>query len=117
MMQRLVFKNTEHVEVDLDKPRITIGRDKGNDVVLEDEGISGFHAEIQLLDDQAYIVDLGSTNGTTVNGKKVTGKQSIGRAVSCCSLMAGLRRRSRSSWVRDTQFGSTNPACGCCSQC
>jgi len=77
MMQKLIFKNSEHDDVDLDRPRITIGRDKGNDIVLDKEGVSGFHAEIQMLDDEINIVDLGSTNGTRVNGKKISGKQRL----------------------------------------
>ncbi|RMG50972.1 MAG: FHA domain-containing protein, partial [Gammaproteobacteria bacterium] len=76
-MLKLTFKAGGPSEVALDKPRITIGRDKSNTVVLDAAGVSGFHAEIQVDDGKAYLVDLGSTNGTFVNGKKIAGKVEI----------------------------------------
>jgi pSer/pThr/pTyr-binding forkhead associated (FHA) protein len=56
---------------------LTIGRDESNDLVLEENGISGFHAEIQLDEDNIFLVDMDSTNGTCVNGKKITGRTQI----------------------------------------
>lgn len=57
-------------EFPIDKPRMTIGRKPENDVQLNDATVSGVHAAILLLQ-HAYIEDLGSTNGTELNGKKV----------------------------------------------
>lgn len=74
-MLKLVFKNRELQDIKLDKPRLTLGRDPSNDCVLNDEGVSGFHAEIQQENELFYVVDLGSSNGTFVNGSKVNGKQ------------------------------------------
>ncbi len=51
--------------------RITIGRDPGNSVVLEDILASRRHAVVQKVQDQYFIEDLSSTNGTFVNGKPV----------------------------------------------
>jgi pSer/pThr/pTyr-binding forkhead associated (FHA) protein len=51
--------------------RITIGRDKMNTIVLQDNMISRFHAVIQKIQHAYFIKDLNSTNGTSVNGKKV----------------------------------------------
>jgi DNA-binding CsgD family transcriptional regulator len=49
---------------------ITIGRDPTNDVVLEaDQLASRSHAEITVRNGQWYLVDLGSRNGTVVNGR------------------------------------------------
>jgi pSer/pThr/pTyr-binding forkhead associated (FHA) protein len=49
---------------------ITIGRDPTNDVVLEeDKLVSRSHAEILVRREQWYLVDLGSRNGTIVNGR------------------------------------------------
>lgn len=54
---------------------VTIGRNNDNDVCLSEAFLSGRHAEISLEDPERLrfrIKDLGSTNGTFVNGKKIT---------------------------------------------
>lgn len=51
--------------------KITIGRDKDNDIVLPNPMISRFHAEIQKIKDDYFIHDLDSSNGTFVNKEKV----------------------------------------------
>lgn len=49
----------------------TLGRDEGNDVVLEDDFVSSDHARL-LWNGRGWVLqDLNSTNGTYVNGKKV----------------------------------------------
>lgn len=55
----------------LEKRRITIGRHSHNDIVLDEPVVSGEHAAIQL-EGGASVTDLGSTNGTRVNGRLVT---------------------------------------------
>ncbi|HEU4418339.1 MAG TPA: FHA domain-containing protein [Planctomycetota bacterium] len=49
-----------------------IGRKPGNDLVLADEKTSGVHAEVVLEGDRHVLRDLGSTNGTFLDGKRVT---------------------------------------------
>jgi pSer/pThr/pTyr-binding forkhead associated (FHA) protein len=50
---------------------VTIGRDPANDVTLEeDKLVSRSHAEIIVRGEQWYLVDLGSRNGTSVNGRR-----------------------------------------------
>jgi pSer/pThr/pTyr-binding forkhead associated (FHA) protein len=51
--------------------RITLGRDPSNSVVVDDILASRRHAVIQKVQDQYFIEDLASTNGTFVNGKPV----------------------------------------------
>lgn len=51
--------------------RVSIGRREYNDVVLEDMTVSGEHAIISLRADRHLIRDLGSRNGTLVNGERV----------------------------------------------
>jgi pSer/pThr/pTyr-binding forkhead associated (FHA) protein len=59
-------------KVQLDKPRVTFGRNPKNVVQLNDAGMSGFHAEI-AREDGAYVLrDLGSTNGTLIDGEPVS---------------------------------------------
>jgi ABC transport system ATP-binding/permease protein len=47
---------------------LTIGRDAANDVILADPNVSRFHAEVVRRDGEVEVVDLGSSNGTRVNG-------------------------------------------------
>ena len=58
--------------VPLSRPVTRLGRSAEADVRLPDTGVSRLHAEVRLEPDGTYVVDLGSTNGTTVNGRKVT---------------------------------------------
>ena len=50
-------------------PPITIGREEGNSVQLNDERISRFHLKIQEDQNKLVLTDLESTNGTRVNGE------------------------------------------------
>jgi ABC-2 type transport system ATP-binding protein len=50
-----------------------IGRDPNSDVVLEDSGVSGRHASLVPVDGGIAVEDLGSRNGTFVNGSRVSG--------------------------------------------
>src|SRR3989440_7706514 len=50
---------------------VTIGREEGNLLRLNDERISRFHAKIQFDNNEVILTDLESTNGTRVNGTVV----------------------------------------------
>src|SRR5437588_7225035 len=50
---------------------VTIGREEGNVLRLNDERVSRFHAKVQLDDEDFILTDLESTNGTRVNGSVV----------------------------------------------
>jgi len=50
---------------------LTIGREEGNPIQLDDERISRFHLKIQEDDQKIVLTDLESTNGTRVNGENV----------------------------------------------
>jgi len=52
-------------------PPITIGREEGNTIQLNDERVSRFHVKIQEDHNRLVITDLESTNGTKVNGEDV----------------------------------------------
>ncbi len=51
---------------------ITIGREDGNTIQLNDDRVSRFHVKIQEDSDKVVLVDLDSTNGTLVNGENVS---------------------------------------------
>jgi hypothetical protein len=72
-MSRLVLSLDGVVlrEVNLSKDRTTVGRRSHNDVVIDNLAVSGEHAVIFQSGSDAYLEDLGSTNGTTVNGQPV----------------------------------------------
>lgn len=57
---------------ELDRDEIFIGRNPQNQVTLDDASISGRHCSITRDDRKYFIVDLGSTNGTRLNGSPVT---------------------------------------------
>jgi pSer/pThr/pTyr-binding forkhead associated (FHA) protein len=50
---------------------VTIGREEGNSLQLNDERVSRFHVKIQEDQDRIVITDLDSTNGTKVNGEVI----------------------------------------------
>lgn len=54
---------------------MTIGRHAHNDIVIEDRAVSGEHAAITIGAGNAVLEDLGSTNGTFVNGQRITRHQ------------------------------------------
>jgi pSer/pThr/pTyr-binding forkhead associated (FHA) protein len=58
-------------EVNLSKERTTIGRRSHNDVVIDNLAVSGEHAVVYASGSDIYLEDLGSTNGTTVNGQPI----------------------------------------------
>ena len=58
-------------EVPLDKERVTIGRKPHNDIPIENLAVSGEHACIVTILNDSFLEDLGSTNGTLVNGNSI----------------------------------------------
>lgn len=56
---------------------LTIGRRAGNDVVIGDQRVSGQHARFDVRDGSLYVTDLGSSNGTQVNGAMVAGSRQL----------------------------------------
>lgn len=58
--------------IDLASTRVTLGRESRNDITIPDINVSRTHAEISLSPQGAWVItDLGSTNGTYVNGRAV----------------------------------------------
>ncbi len=57
---------------DLPEEQVTIGRVEDNTIQIEDASVSSHHAELTPEMDGYHLRDLGSTNGTRVNGKNVS---------------------------------------------
>jgi putative nucleotidyltransferase with HDIG domain len=64
--------NSSTATFSLDAPQILIGRGKDVDLRIPDNYLSGKHARILIVHNFFHIEDLGSRNGTWVNGEKVT---------------------------------------------
>ena len=64
-------------QIEFEKNEITIGRLAGNDIVLGKGNVSKYHSKIVAKDGKLIVVDMKSTNGTFVNGKKIAGPQVV----------------------------------------
>ena len=62
----------------LDKGEIKVGRDISNDIIINDAEVSRKHARITIQGDSYVLEDLGSTNGTFVDGERLTGPHILG---------------------------------------
>jgi hypothetical protein len=69
--QELVTLSWNGDSLQVKQPRIVIGRSRDCDVQLADANVSRRHAELRQEGASYWIVDLGSTNGIEVNGKRV----------------------------------------------
>lgn len=58
-------------------PVMTVGRAAGNDIVIEDPSLSRVHARFSMRDGFACVEDLGSLNGTLLNGKPTEGVMTL----------------------------------------
>jgi DNA-binding CsgD family transcriptional regulator len=61
----------------LDSERLTVGTLESNDVVVDAEGVSRVHAVFEQFGDTWCVRDLGSRNGTFVNGGRIIGDQAL----------------------------------------
>ncbi|OGV39120.1 MAG: hypothetical protein A2020_13580 [Lentisphaerae bacterium GWF2_45_14] len=62
---------------------ITIGRTQDSDIVIADYAISKRHAQIVVFKDKYFIVDVGSTNGTSVNEISVIPGMKVQLSINC----------------------------------
>jgi pSer/pThr/pTyr-binding forkhead associated (FHA) protein len=92
---------------------VTIGREEGNTLRLNDERVSRFHAKVQFDNGEIILTDLESTNGTRVNGNVVQIRRlrpgdriGVGRSL----LLFGSDREINAR--NATLFGLSTPAAG-----
>lgn len=71
-------------KLELDKDILTVGRDRVNDLVIEDIAVSGLHAQLEREEDEYYenhfryfLHDMGSTNGSFVNDERVIARMEL----------------------------------------
>ena len=61
----------------LNAPSIVLGRSSEADILIDDTGVSRHHLEIRTGSGTAQAIDLGSTNGSYVNGQKIAGSSEL----------------------------------------
>ena len=73
-MAKVLLKYKEAVvqDVTLDKEVTTIGRKPDNDIIIDNQAVSGRHAQIKMQGSDVVLEDLGSLNGTYVNSQKIS---------------------------------------------
>src|SRR5215203_6112391 len=101
-------KGGEQRRMVFNKPEVTIGRVQGNDVVLPKGNVSKRHASIALKDGKFIIVDLKSTNGTYVNGRKITSPLVVKDSdkIYICDFIIGVDEAAGDG---DQQENTTSP--------
>lgn len=67
----VMFNGQFQRDVAIDRARLNIGRRPSNEIVLDHLAVSGRHAAIDTTSEGTFVLDLGSTNGTSVNGQPV----------------------------------------------
>ena len=78
MKARLVLTSKDRQtvqEVPFDRPSITIGRKPSNDLSFNRPEISGSHAAFVFENNEYFVMDLGSTNGTLLNGAQLVARE------------------------------------------
>lgn len=70
-MKLTVVEEGVHTQLEIQRQVITIGRALDNDIRLSNTLVSRHHSRIDTQGGEAWIIDLGSANGTTVNGEKI----------------------------------------------
>ncbi|MCK9606910.1 MAG: FHA domain-containing protein [Methylomonas sp.] len=99
------FNSALRNTVEIENNSASIGRASYNPIQIDNKGVSLLHAVITRQDNEWFIEDLNSTNGTYLNGGKVLGKQKIkfGDTISICKHdLKFARERSRVGSVSNT---------------
>lgn len=111
---QLKFQDAVLTEVPLDKDLITVGRKPDNTIHIDNLAVSGFHAKIYREGDTFILEDMGSLNGTFVNGVKVSkhllrnnDSALIGKHVLCFVLPAAAENVERTISVRNVKMDET----------
>ena len=77
----LKYKDAVIQQIVLDKGIVGIGRKPDNNIIIDNQAVSGHHAIIEVEWDQLFIEDLKSLNGTYLNGRKITKEELFNKDV------------------------------------
>ena len=101
--------------MDVRTPLAHVGRGAHNDIVVADESVSDSHAKLQRRDGGWFVVDMGSTNGTYVGGRRIDAEAPLIGApdlrfggvkfISSCAGWGNGRRREPHAGDRRRQNG------------
>lgn len=111
---QLKFQDAVLTEVPLDKDIITVGRKPDNNIHIDNLAVSGFHAKIYREGDTFILEDMGSLNGTFVNGVKISkhllrnnDSALIGKHVLSFILPAAAENLEQTMAVRNVKMDET----------
>ena len=76
-MLKIQYEDGHGTPVELVAPGKTIGHGVANDIVIDKDGVNGFHADIQVDGDVVSITDINTATGTMVNGEKISGPTTL----------------------------------------
>ncbi len=76
-MLKIQYKDGGGDPVELVAPGKTIGQGAANDIVIDKDGVNGFHADIQVDGEVVSITDINTAMGTMVNGEKISGPTTL----------------------------------------
>ena len=68
-MLKIQYEDGNGTPVELVAPGKTIGHGVANDIVIDKDGVNGFHADLQVDGDVVSITDINTATGTMVNGE------------------------------------------------
>jgi len=74
---RVVNPDKSFFDWEIKYPEISVGSGSHNDLIVNDRTVSSNHLKIYFRNNEYYIEDLGSTNGTFVNGQKIKGEKKL----------------------------------------
>lgn len=98
--------------VNLDKVKVTVGRSSRNDICLSDPFASRFHIELRREGEDFFVSDIGSANGTLLNGHLLGGKTRLqpGDELRVGETTLTFAREGGSSISQTSVFWSDKPA-------
>ena len=71
-MLKIRFTDGRRSAIALQAPGKTIGKGSANDIVIDEEGVNSFHADLKIEGDAVTISDVNTAEGTLVNGQRIS---------------------------------------------
>ncbi len=93
----VLFRDRVLSTVPFDRPTLRVGRMPENDLVIDNLGVSRFHARLHLEERRVFLEDAGSENGCLVNGERIAGRREIAPGDRIAIGKHELRVRSASA--------------------